>query len=170
VAYGPDGRVQAFARFAVCGGGRVLTLDIAPRRPDASNGVVERLIIEVLEYGRTVGAREVSLNFAGLRRMFEVRGPMAPVVRTVTHAFDRWIELGSLYRFCAKFQPTWRPRSLLVRSWLEFGQVTAACMAAEFGDRPVPAAGPVWIPSQQSVEVVERLPGTAPASSAADER
>jgi lysyl-tRNA synthetase class 2 len=48
-------------------------------------------------------------------------------------AFDPWIELGPLYRFCAKFQPTWRPRSLLLRSWSSLGVVGLAALVAEFG-------------------------------------
>src|SRR5262245_55024976 len=68
VAYGAGGRPEAFARFAVTGGGRILTLDVAPRRADAPNGVIERLVVEVIEHARERGATEVSLNFAGLRR------------------------------------------------------------------------------------------------------
>jgi lysylphosphatidylglycerol synthetase-like protein (DUF2156 family) len=132
-AHLPSGEPVAFARFAVCAGGRVLTLDVAPRRGDAPNGVVERLIVEVVEHARGTGAEEVSLNFAGLRRVFEATSRLGRVGMLVLRAFDPWIELGPLYRFCAKFQPTWRPRSLLLASWSSLGVVGIAALVAEFG-------------------------------------
>jgi lysyl-tRNA synthetase class 2 len=150
VAYGPAGRPEAFARFAVCGDGAILTLDVAPRRLGAPNGVVERLVVEVVEYARGHGAREVSLNFAGLRRVFETVGPLAGFAGAVGHAFDRWIQLGPLYRFCAKFQPTWRTRYLLLRSWLDVGFVAAAALSAEFAGGAGPE--PVRVPAPQVPE------------------
>ncbi|HKT05698.1 MAG TPA: phosphatidylglycerol lysyltransferase domain-containing protein, partial [Rugosimonospora sp.] len=153
VAYGPDGRPEAFARFAVCGDGQILTLDVAPRRADAPNGVVERLVVEVVEYARRRGMREVSLNFAGLRRMFEASGPIARAAAPLRHAFDHWIQLGPLYRFCAKFHPRWRARYLLLRSWFAVAPVAAAALTAEFGGTPAAAA-----------PEPERLPGGEPTA------
>jgi lysyl-tRNA synthetase class 2 len=136
------GEPVAFARFAVCADGRTLTLDVAPRGRLAPNGVVERLIVEMVEYGRAHGAGELSLNFAGLRRVFESAGPLGRVGALGVRAFDRWIELGPLYRFCVKFQPSWRPRSLLMGSWTSLGLVGAAALAAEFGTIPAPRPAP----------------------------
>ena len=133
VATDRHGVPQAFARFASCAAGRVLTLDVAPRRADAPNGVVERLIVEVLEYGRAHGVAELSLNFAGFRRVYTGTGPAARLAAALAHVLDGWIELGPLYRFTAKFHPTWRPRSVLLRSWLDVGRVAAAALRAEFG-------------------------------------
>jgi lysylphosphatidylglycerol synthetase-like protein (DUF2156 family) len=127
----------AFARFAICAGGRILTLDVAPRRRDAPNGVVERLVVEMIEHGRANGAVEVSLNFAGLRRVFESRSPLARVATLGIRLFDPWIELWPLYRFCAKFRPAWRPRLLLVRSWPALVPVAVAALTAEFAHRAV---------------------------------
>jgi lysyl-tRNA synthetase class 2 len=157
VARDPAGRPVAFARFAICAGGRILTLDVAPRRHDSPNGVVERLVVEVVDYARRHGATEVSLNFAGLRRLFEADGPLLRTAALAVHAFDRWIELGPLYRFCAKFQPSWRPRSLLMRSWLSIAPVGLAALAAEFGagGPAEPAAEPLDAPG----------PATAPTAS-----
>jgi lysyl-tRNA synthetase class 2 len=133
VGYDDRGVPQAFARFARCAGDRVLTLDVAPRRRDAPNGIVERLIIETVRYGRERGVREVSLNFAGMRQVFTATGRLARLATAAVHVFDRWIELRPLYRFTAKFDPRWRPRSLLLRSWWEVGPVGVAALVAEFG-------------------------------------
>jgi lysylphosphatidylglycerol synthetase-like protein (DUF2156 family) len=140
------GTAVAFARFAICAGGRILTLDVAPRRRDAPNGVVERLVVEMVEHGRATGAAEVSLNFAGLRRVFESRSPLARVATVAVRVFDPWIELWPLYRFCAKFRPRWRPRMLLARSWPALAPVAVAALAAELGRRP---AEPPELPEAQ---------------------
>jgi len=148
VAVARDGRGEAvaFARFAVCAGGRILTLDVAPRRRDAPNGVVERLVVEVVEHGRATGVAEVSLNFAGLRRVFESPSPFARIATVAVRLFDPWIELWPLYRFCAKFRPTWRPRMLLAGSWPALAPVAVAALAAEFGRR---TAEPPELPDAQ---------------------
>lgn len=133
VAYDGDGVPQAFARFLRCGDGGTLTLDVAPRRRGALNGVVERMIVEVVRYAYADGVREVSLNFAGMRGVFVATTPAARLAGGLLRLFDRWIELRPLYRFTAKFHPVWRPRSLLLRSWWEVVPVGAAALVAEFG-------------------------------------
>jgi lysyl-tRNA synthetase class 2 len=147
VAHDRRGRPEAFARFAACAAGRVLTLDVAPRRRTAPNGVVERLIVETLAYGRDRGVAEVSLNFAGLRAVFDSPRRAARLAAALAHLLDRWIELAPLCRFTAKFHPQWRPRSLLFRSWAGVGAIAVAALAAEFGrGAPPPADVPAVQP------------------------
>jgi lysylphosphatidylglycerol synthetase-like protein (DUF2156 family) len=135
-----DGELVAFARFLRCGDGSVLTLDIAPRSQRAPNGTVERLVVTAVDYARTHGAREMSLNFAGLRRVFESDARSARIATILVRPLDRWIDVRRLYLFCAKFQPEWRPRSLLMGSWLTFAAVATAAMLAELRPtRPVAA-------------------------------
>jgi lysyl-tRNA synthetase class 2 len=117
IAYDRHHRPQAFARFAVSAGGRTLTLDVAPRRRTAPNGIVERLFFEVATYGRQRGAAELSLNFAGLRRLLTSQGRVGRCAGGAIGLFDHWIQIAPLYRFVAKFHPGWRPRWLLLRSW-----------------------------------------------------
>jgi len=131
VAYTAGGVPVAFARFAVCADGSIYTLDVAPRGILAPNGTAERLIVEVVDYARAHGGREVSLNFAALRWVFDAPGIAARAGAAMLHGFDRWIEIASLNRFCEKFQPRWRPRSLLTPSWAQFGWVVAAAVRAE---------------------------------------
>ncbi|MFB9237694.1 bifunctional lysylphosphatidylglycerol flippase/synthetase MprF [Plantactinospora siamensis] len=136
VARDAAGRPVAFARFPVAAGGRILSLDVAPRRHDAPNGVVERMVIAVVEHAREAGAVEVTLNFAGMRRVYsgELRG--ARLLQLPLRALDRWIELRSLYLFTSKFHPGWRPRQLRLRSWWELIPVAVAALTAEFGAEP----------------------------------
>lgn len=132
-AYGRDGEPVAFARFALAADGTCYTLDVAPRGRNAPNGVAERLIVEIVEYAREHGGREVSLNFAALRWIFASRSVGARVSVMLMHSIDRWVEVGPLNRFCEKFAPSWRARSLLLGSWFELAWVVAAALRAEFG-------------------------------------
>jgi lysyl-tRNA synthetase class 2 len=135
VAYAAGGEAVAFARFAVCADGSIYTLDVAPRGTLAPNGVAERMIVEVVDYARAHGAHEVSLNFAAFRWVFDAPGAMARTSAALLHAFDRWIEIASLNRFCEKFQPRWRARNLLTPSWPQMGWVAAAAVRAELVPR-----------------------------------
>jgi len=151
VAYDAAGQPQAFARFAEAAGGRILSLDVAPRRRDAPNGVVERIIAETLDYGRAHGVREISLNFAGMRRVYAGRTRAARLVAVPLRLLDPWIELRTLYRFTDKFDPCWRARQIRMRSWLDLVPVAAAALTSEFGTRPVapwptPAIKPEYRP------------------------
>ncbi|HEX6501372.1 MAG TPA: phosphatidylglycerol lysyltransferase domain-containing protein [Micromonosporaceae bacterium] len=133
VARDAAGRPVGFARVAICGGGETYTLDVAPRRRDAPNGVVERLIVETARYARDRGASEMSLNFAGLRTIFESPRLAARTAAVLLRVLDPWIEVRSLYRFTAKFRPAWRPRYLLLTSWWAIAWVGAAALYAELG-------------------------------------
>jgi lysyl-tRNA synthetase class 2 len=126
-----DGDAVAFARFLRCAGGQTLTLDVAPRRQDAPNGVVERLIVEAVDHARASGVREVSLNFAALRRVFESDATLSRVAVGLTHIADPWFGIGQLYRFCAKFDPHWRQRSLMMPSWRSIAAVGAVAILTE---------------------------------------
>ena len=159
VAYTAGGAAAAFARFAVCADGSIYTLDVAPRGILAPNGVAERMIVDVVDYARAHGAREVSLNFAAFRWVFDAPGAMARTGAALLHAFDRWIEIASLNRFCEKFRPRWRARSLLTPSWPQIGWVAAAAVRAELvpRQRTGAEAPPVWTPGAQPDQPDERL-------------
>jgi lysyl-tRNA synthetase class 2 len=132
VASDAAGEPVAFARFALCRD--ALTLDVAPRRRDAPNGVVERLVVAAVEVARERGLGQVSLNFAAFRPLYEARQRTA-VERAgagLLRFFDRWVELEPLFRFTAKFRPGWRPRAVLLPSWFQVGWVLAAMVGLEF--------------------------------------
>jgi lysylphosphatidylglycerol synthetase-like protein (DUF2156 family) len=134
------GRPVAFARFAVAGRGRVYTLDVAPRGPHAPNGVAERMIAEIVDYARERDGREVSLNFAAMRWLIDAPGGAARAGAAVLHVLDRWIKIEPLNRFCMKFDPHWRTRRLMLRTWWEIGWVLAAALRAELAPAPIPPA------------------------------
>jgi lysyl-tRNA synthetase, class II len=79
----------------------------------------------------------VSLNFAAFRSLFEPQ-PRRPPSRQATHAFlvqrlgGRFgIQLDSLRRFNAKFQPEWVPRYLVYRSRADLFAIGLAPLSSE---------------------------------------
>lgn len=141
VAWDVQNRPVAFARFAVAAAGRILSLDVAPRRHDAPNGVVESLFVAVVDHARSMGAAEVTLNFAGMRRVYAGASCGARLASVPLRALDPWIELRSLNLFTEKFRPSWRPRQLRLRSWWQVIPVGMAALTAELGTRKAESEG-----------------------------
>jgi lysylphosphatidylglycerol synthetase-like protein (DUF2156 family) len=154
VARDRTGRAVGFQRYALCAGGRTLTLDAMPRVHDAPNGVNERLIVDTVAHARELGVDRVSLNFAAFRRLLEggARSPREALGYRALRLLDPLIKVEPLYRFNAKFRPDWQPRTVLVGSRLGLGWVLLAALGMEFAlpyDRahsvrqPPPAARPL---------------------------
>ncbi|SEP49717.1 phosphatidylglycerol lysyltransferase domain-containing protein [Amycolatopsis saalfeldensis] len=129
------GRVRGVLQF-VPWGARGLSLDVMRRDRTADNGVNELMISELLLYSREHGITQVSLNFAAFRSLMEQgqrigAGPVARISAKVLHFFSRWIQIESLYRFNAKFQPRWVPRYLVYPGVRELPRVGIATFEAE---------------------------------------
>ncbi|MFI5612527.1 phosphatidylglycerol lysyltransferase domain-containing protein [Amycolatopsis sp. NPDC051903] len=129
------GRVRGVLQF-VPWGTRGLSLDVMRRDRSADNGVNELMISELLTYSKEHGIDHVSLNFAAFRSLMEQgqrigAGPVARVSAKVLHFFSRWIQIESLYRFNAKFQPRWVPRYLVYPGVRELPRVGIATFEAE---------------------------------------
>jgi lysyl-tRNA synthetase class 2 len=152
VAYDEEGRPIAFQRYASAG--RALSLDAMRRIPGAPNGINERLIVEMLEYAREQEVPELSLNFAAFRELLDAtdRGPLEQIGYHALHLLDPLIAVESLYLFDRKFRPSYRPRSVVFRSWADIGWVAAALLTLEFGrSRPAaPVAEPQPLPELSS--------------------
>ncbi|MGI8336546.1 bifunctional lysylphosphatidylglycerol flippase/synthetase MprF [Actinomadura scrupuli] len=152
VAYDEEARPIAFQRYASAG--RALSLDAMRRIPDAPNGINERLIVEMLEYAREQEVPELSLNFAAFRELLDAadRGPLEQIGYRALHLLDPLIAVESLYLFDRKFRPSYRPRSVIFRSWADIGWVAAALLTLEFGrSRPAaPVAQPEPLPELSS--------------------
>jgi lysyl-tRNA synthetase class 2 len=147
-----EGRPVGFQRYLLCRGGTGLSLDVMPRIRHAPNGVNERLIVEAIDWGRAHGVTEVSLNFAAFRELFEAapmqgRWAVGPrVIYRVVHLLDPFINVESLYRFNAKFHPTWHSRHVLFRSPLDVPFFLVAALRLEFSSR-TPEAAPEPTPA-----------------------
>ncbi|MEU0532236.1 phosphatidylglycerol lysyltransferase domain-containing protein [Amycolatopsis tolypomycina] len=129
------GRVRGVLQF-VPWGTKGLSLDVMRRDRTADNGVNELMISELLLAARRHGVERVSLNFAAFRALMEQgqrigAGPVARMSAKVLHFFSRWIQIETLYRFNAKFQPRWVPRYLVYPGVRELPRVGIATFEAE---------------------------------------
>lgn len=135
VAARQDGVVRAFLQF-VPWGSDGMSLDVMRRDSTAEAGVNELMITEALAAAPALGVRRVSLNFAAFRSVLERgsrlgAGPVLKSWRRVLLFASRWLQIESLYRFNAKFQPHWQPRFLVYPSGSDLPRVGLAALEAE---------------------------------------
>ena len=99
------GRVVAFHRYATADQGSEVSLDAPFRRPDAPNGVDERLSVDMIADAKSNGALRLSLAFAAFPEIFDATppSPLQRVAYRLTHLLDPLIRLESLYRYLRKF-------------------------------------------------------------------
>jgi lysylphosphatidylglycerol synthetase-like protein (DUF2156 family) len=105
IARDSNGRVVAFHRYASAGGGSEITLDAPYRRPDAPNGIDERLSVDMINAAKSHQAQRLSLAFAAFPEIFDATDPGAlqRVAYRLIHLLDPLIRLESLYRYLRKF-------------------------------------------------------------------
>jgi lysyl-tRNA synthetase class 2 len=99
-------------------GQKGISLDRMLRSKDADTGVNELIIASAVEYARANKIEKISLNFAAFRSIFEEAerisaGPVLRLKRNFLRFISKWVQVESLYRFNAKFQPDWNPRYLI---------------------------------------------------------
>ena len=130
-ARGGDGAVQALLTF-VPWGSRGLSLTLMRRSPTSVNGIVEAMVVALIEQGRETSVERISLNFAMFRRVFDEG---TAVDATWTHRLTRRImlvasrfwQLDSLYESNARYQPEWVPRYFC---FLSYAEATAVIVAS----------------------------------------
>jgi len=130
-----DGVMRAFLQF-VPWGPDGMSLDLMRRDRTAEAGVNELLIAEALRLCPTLGITRVSLNFAVFRSILERgerlgAGPFLRAWRKVLLFASRWFQIESLYRFNAKFQPTWVPRFVVYPATRDLPRIAVAALEAE---------------------------------------
>ncbi|HEY0449604.1 phosphatidylglycerol lysyltransferase domain-containing protein [Actinophytocola sp.] len=137
-----EGQVRGLLQF-VPWGPDGLSLDLMRRdRTSSDSGLNELMIIELLESCAALGVRRVSLNFAVFRAALARgerigAGPIDRMWARLLRLGSRWWQIESLYRFNAKFAPTWVPRYIAFPAGRELPRIVLAAMEAEgFGGRP----------------------------------
>jgi len=153
----PHGRLCGMLHL-VPWGPRGLSLDLMRRSPQADNGVVELMVVDLVHALRASGGERVSLNFAVFRSIFDraARLGAGPVLRAA-HTLLRWAsrfwQIESLYRANAKYQPRWEPRFMCFQRAADIGVITLRALQAEAF---IPLPRPRWRRRQ------EPPTGTAP--------
>jgi len=112
-----------------------LSLDFPIRAPGAPNGVDERLIADVVEWGAAQGVDRVSLAFAPFPDLFANRshlGPLGKLGYGLVHLLDPLISVERLYRYLRKFHAFDQERYVMLR-WRQVARVLLALLLLEFG-------------------------------------
>ncbi len=133
IGRGPDGKVVAFQRYGVAGGGTDLALDVPWRRHGTGiGGMDERMVAETVGWAARHGGQRVSLAFAAFPELFDDHhGLRRRLAYRLVRSLDGLIRLESLFRFLRKFSAFGPPRSVLFRP-LALVPVLAALLTLEF--------------------------------------
>ncbi|MGW1075334.1 phosphatidylglycerol lysyltransferase domain-containing protein [Streptomyces sp. NPDC002537] len=129
------GELRALLSF-VPWGPKGLSLDLMRRDRDSENGLMEFMVIELLQQAKALGITQVSLNFAMFRSVFERgsklgAGPVLRIWRSLLSFFSRWWQIESLYRANAKYRPIWEPRFMLFEKSSDLPRIGIASARAE---------------------------------------
>ncbi|MFI9116328.1 phosphatidylglycerol lysyltransferase domain-containing protein [Streptomyces venezuelae] len=129
------GELRAVLSF-VPWGPKGLSLDLMRRDRDSENGLMEFMVIELLQRAKEIGITQVSLNFAMFRSVFERgsklgAGPVLRMWRSLLSFFSRWWQIESLYRANAKYRPIWEPRFMLFEKSADLLRIGLAAGRAE---------------------------------------
>lgn len=132
---GNPGALRAVLSF-VPWGPHGLSLDLMRRDRDAENGLMEFMVIQLLQRAGEIGITQVSLNFAMFRSVFERgsrlgAGPVLRLWRSLLSFFSRWWQIESLYRANAKYRPIWEPRFMLFERSADLARISLAAGRAE---------------------------------------
>ena len=134
VARDCDGTVVGAHRY-LWAGKQDLSLDLPMRAEIAPNGVDERLIAEVVEWGATLGVERVSLAFAPFPDLFANRGHLGALGKIgygLAHLLDPLISVERLYRYLRKFHAFDQERYVMLR-WRNLFRTLVALLLLEFG-------------------------------------
>ncbi|WP_372349964.1 phosphatidylglycerol lysyltransferase domain-containing protein [Streptomyces sp. KL116D] len=132
---GPYGDLKAVLHFVPWGTDGV-SLDLMRRDRTADPGMNELLIVAALQAAPKLGIAHVSLNFAMFRSALARgekigAGPVLRAWRGLLVFLSRWFQIESLYKFNAKFRPSWVPRFVVYRSPQDLPRIGWAAMQAE---------------------------------------
>jgi len=131
-----DGRLRGLLSM-VPWGPRGLSLDLMRRDRTAENGLVEAMVVALVQAARDeLGVQAISLNFAMFREVFSAaervgaRPGTRLGARLLTFASRFW-QIESLYRSNARYLPRWTPRYLCYDSALTLTRIGLAAGMAE---------------------------------------
>jgi lysylphosphatidylglycerol synthetase-like protein (DUF2156 family) len=117
VCHGPDGAPVACCQFVRAADIDGYSLDLMRRSiGEHPNGLLDFVLVRTIEHLRTRGMRGLSLNFATMRAVLAGEtgdGLGQRAQRWVLDKMSDSMQIESLWRYTAKFSPTWRPRYLV---------------------------------------------------------
>jgi lysylphosphatidylglycerol synthetase-like protein (DUF2156 family) len=133
--YGPDGSPVAMCQFVPSPAIGGYSLDLMRRDPgDHPNGLLDFALCSTMSHLKERDMRGLSLNFAAMRSILEGDSGDG-----VTQRVERWairrlsgvLQIETLWRFNAKYEPKWLPRYIVFDSAEQFVPVAVQIMRAE---------------------------------------
>jgi lysylphosphatidylglycerol synthetase-like protein (DUF2156 family) len=116
VCHGPDGTPAAFCQY-VPAGPQAFSLDLMRRSvAEHPNGLTDFVLVRTIEHLRPLGYLSLSLNFATMRAVLAGEkgdGVTQRLERWVLERLSRSVQIESLWKYNAKFNPMWVPRYLV---------------------------------------------------------
>lgn len=138
MAVDDTGTPRGFLHFVPSFGRSAMSLSLMRRDFNTPNGLIDTLIVRSIEYFRDNGIDEVSLNFAAFARwLYAPEGIKEKAAGKIVNVLDPHFQMGSLYRFNAKFFPSWQPRFVVYEKVTALPKVALASLWAE-GQIPKP--------------------------------
>jgi lysylphosphatidylglycerol synthetase-like protein (DUF2156 family) len=175
VVHGPDGGPVAFCQYVPAPGIEGYSLDLM-RRDDGEhpNGLMDFAIVETIWYLRDHGNRGLGLNFAAMRAVLAGEAGEGLTQRVQAWLLRRMsdsMQIESLWKFNAKYDPRWQPRYALYDSPEHaLPAVLAVARAESFWELPL--IGRFLVPSDKggpkngdSGEEGRPCPATSPSAS-----
>ncbi len=118
IARDQSGDVVAICQFTPSPGIQGWSLDLMRRKVATSlpNGVTDFVIVETMRHLADEGFKNLCLNFAVMRSMFEPQTSQGLRRRVVRHSLiqlSKRAQIESLWKYNRKFAPQWQPRYLV---------------------------------------------------------
>jgi lysyl-tRNA synthetase class 2 len=115
VCFGPDGEPAAFCQYVPSADIDGYSLDLMRRseHDDHPNGLTDFVVVRTIEHLRRLGHRGLGLNFAVMRSVLAEQtgdGIGQRIERRVLCWLSQTMQIESLWKYNAKFDPDWRPR------------------------------------------------------------
>jgi lysylphosphatidylglycerol synthetase-like protein (DUF2156 family) len=135
VVTGPEGEPAALCQFVPARGIGGFSLDLMRRdRGEHPNGLIDFALVSTIEHLRAQGHRGLSLNFAALRSILDGErgdGVTQRVERWALKKMSSFLQIETLWRFNAKYEPEWLPRYVVYDTAEHLVPVVLAILRAE---------------------------------------
>ena len=135
VVTGPNGEPAALCQFVPARGIGGFSLDLMRRDTgEHPNGLIDFALVSTIEHLRQLGHQGLSLNFAALRSVLDGErgdGVTQRVERWALKRMSSFLQIETLWRFNAKYEPEWLPRYVVYDTAEHLVPVVLAILRAE---------------------------------------